>query len=239
MNIRVIDFFSPRLRGLYFSAAFVLLLASCMDNNDDFVTEPVQVAYVSVYHASPDAPDLDIVVDNKAININPFDYAAYTGYLNFFTGNRNIKFNASNATSALIDTTFNFEDGKAYSIFAVDQLSRIEALLVVDSAARPAEGKAMVRFVQLSPDAPALDLSTPQQPGSPVFSNNSFKQATDFQEIEAKTYTFNISHTGVSDALVVAKDVNLLPGRYYTIITRGFVNPPAGNTNVLSIEVVE
>lgn len=239
MNSNVMHFISPRFRGIFFSIAFIVLLGSCMDEADNFVTEPVEVAYVSIYHASPDAPDFDIIVDNRTINTNPFDYASYSGYLNFFTGDRSIKFNSVNANNALIDTTFNFEEGKAYSLFAVDRLSNIEALLVIDSASAPSTGKAMARFVHLSPDASAFDISIPGETGSPLFANKAFKQATDFQEIDAKSYTFEVKNAGGSEVILSAEDINILPGRYYTIITRGFANPPEGNTNVLSVEVID
>ncbi|MEO5601222.1 MAG: DUF4397 domain-containing protein [Cyclobacteriaceae bacterium] len=229
---------SPGLRSIFFSIVIILFLSSCMDENNNVVTEPVQVAFVSVYHAAPDAPEFDIVVDDRTINTNPFDYASYSGYLNFVTGSRNIKFTAVNASSALLDTTFSFSEGKAYSLFAVDRLSKLDALLVVDSAAVPSAGKAMVRFVHLSPDAPALDI-TLSGIETPLFSNKVFKQATSFQEIDARNYSIALKNAGGSDAFLSADDINIVAGRYYTIITRGFATPPAGNANVLSIQVID
>jgi hypothetical protein len=236
MTDGVINFF-VKFRALFFSVALVTLLISC-DNDDDMVTQPVEVAYVSIYHAAPDAPDLDIVVDGRVINFNPFDYTSYSGYLNFYTGDREIKFRAGNANNALIDTTFNFEDGKAYSLFAVNSMPDVEALLVVDTAAAPAQGKAMIRFVHLSPDAPAFEL-TAAGTASPLFPERSFKEATSFQEVDAKTYTFEVRNKGGSDVVLSAEDVEILPGKYYTIITRGFLNPPSGNNHVLSLEVLK
>lgn len=227
-----------RFRVLFFSVALMVLLASCMDDDDTFVSQPVEVAYVSIYHAAPDAPEFDIVVDGRVINQNPFDYTSYSGYLNFYSGNRTIRFNSVNANSALIDTTFNFEDGKAYSLFAINRLPDVEALLVVDSAASPAAGKAMVRFVNLSPDASSLEVAVPES-AAPLFPGKAFKEATQYQEIDAKTYDFEIRNASASGSVVSAEDVEILSGRYYTIITRGFVNPPQGNSNILSVEVLD
>ena len=219
--------------------ALLVLLISCNPDDGDFVSEPVEVAYVSIYHAAPNAPAFDIVVDGRMINGDPLEYTAYSGYLNFFTGNREIKFHSANANSAVIDTTFNFEDGKAYSLFAINTASDIEALLVVDSAAAPATGNAMVRFINLAPDAPAFDLLHGDNAGSALFTENGFKGATAFREIAADTYDFQVRSAGASSALISAEDVEILPGRFYTIITRGFVNPPDGNTNILSVEILE
>lgn len=237
-NHNKIVHFIARFRGVFFSMALLILLASCMDEDDNFVSEPVDVAYVSIYHAAPNAPEFDIVVDGRLINRNPFDYASYSGYLNFFTGDREIRFNPVNADNSLIDTTFNFEDGKAYSVFAVDKLSEIEALLVVDSADAPAEGKAMVRFIHLSPDAPAFDVAIGEGE-APLFADRSFKEATPYKEIDADTYTFDVRNTGEAEAVLSTANVDILAGRFYTIVTRGFANPPEGNDHVLSVEILD
>lgn len=230
--------FVVKFRSLFFSVALLIMMAACMDDDDAYVNQPVEVAYVSIYHAVPDAPDFDIVVDNRVINLNPFDYTSYSGYLNFYTGNRNIKFNATNAANSLIDTTFNFEDGKAYSLFAINRLSDMQALLVVDSAGVPGEGKAMIRFVHLSPDAPAFDVSIEGDSVS-LFEGQSFKDATQFREIDGGTYSFAVANAETGNSVLSAKDVAIAPGRYYSIIARGFQNPPQGNTNLLSLEVLE
>jgi hypothetical protein len=229
-----------RLRGIFLSVALLVLLVSCTNDDEDFVTEPLEVSYVSIYHASPDAPAFDIILDGRVINREPFEYSSYSGYLNFFTGDRNIQFHSINADNALIDTTFNFVAGSAYSLFAVDKLSGgIEALLVVDSAASPAQGKAMVRFIHLSPDSEAFNIAVRGVSGDPLFEGKSFRQSTAFREIDASIYTFNINKADSPEVVLSAEDIEIRPGGFYTILVRGFVNPPQGNTNALSVEVLE
>lgn len=236
MKNHMFNFVVP-FRSLFFSIAVMVLLMSCMDEGDDFVSQPMEVAYVSIYHASPDAPAFDILVDGRVINRNPFDYTSYSGYLNFFTGQREIQFNIVNADNAVIDTTFNLEDGKAYSLFAIDRFPEVEALLVVDSAGTPAQGKAMVRFVHLSPDAPAFDVALNET--TPLFAGMAFRESSDFQEIDADTYTINLKNEGQAETELSVDDVEILPGRFYTIVTRGFAIPPEGNDNLLSVEILD
>ena len=231
-----VKYFISRFRTVFLSIVLLVLLASCMDDSDDYVSEPVEVAYVNIYHAGPDAPDMDIVVDGRVINTYPFGYTTSSGYLNFFTGDRSMQFRAQNAANALIDTTFNLVDGRAYSLFAINRLADIEALLVVDSAAAPASGKAMVRFVHLSPDAPALSVSAQ---GVDLFNEVSFREAAAFREIDAKTYTFQLTAADGADVALSTGNVEVKPGQYYTLIVRGFATPPAGNSNVLSVEVLD
>lgn len=217
--------------------AFVVLLIACADLDNDSGT-PTPVALVSLYQGSPDAPDLDVVVDNRNIFNGKFEYTDYTGYLNFYTGDRNFKFSPFNASNALIDTTLNLVQGKVYSVFVIDKLSSIEALLVQDSSATPAAGNAMVRFVHLSPDAPAINVAVTDQAGDPLFGDQSFKSASAFKEVTARTYSFTVKPAGGDTALLTVPNITLEAGRYYTIIVRGFTAPPNGNNNVLSAQVV-
>lgn len=233
-KINVANFIEGKRVTLLFCAALIFL-ASCMDEDTPSV-EPVPLGYVSIYHAAPDAPPLDILVDNSKVNNKPFDYTTYSGYLNFRTGSRNVKFNSFNAANALADVTFNVAEGKAYSLFVINTLSGIEPLVVVDSAAAPSTGKAMIRFVQLSPDAPSVNVTA--KDGTALFPSTSFKQATDFKEIDAKSYSFDVKSEATGEVVLSSNEVALRPGGYYTIVTRGFANPPAGNTNVLSVEIL-
>jgi hypothetical protein len=218
-------------------ATLIFFLSGCLDKDENNV-QPVPVGYVSIYHAAPDGPLLDIVVDNNRINNQPLSYTDYSGYLNFHTGNRNVKFTAVNAANALIDTTFDVSEGKAYSIFVINRLPNLETLVVQDSAAAPAAGKAMIRFVQLSPDAPAVEIGVAGGTTTNLFGSTRFKQATAFKEVDASTYSFEVKAAGTNTVLLSAKNIVVQPGGYYTIVTRGFATPPAGNTNVLSVEVL-
>jgi hypothetical protein len=218
-------------------AMLTFFLSGCLDDDATQVA-PVPRGYVSIYQASPDAPLLDVLVDNRPLG-SSLAYTDHSSYLNFYTGNRNLKFNAANAASALVDTTFSVADGKAYSVFVINTLSKgLETLIIADSSAAPETGKAMVRFVNLSPDAPAFDVVANSDHSNLLFQNTAFKGATEFQSIDAGSYTFDVKQAGTQTNAVSANKINIMPGGFYTIITRGFINPPTGNSNVLSIEIL-
>jgi hypothetical protein len=216
----------------------VVMLAACADFEDDRI-EPVPVGYVSLYNAVPDAPGLDISVDERQLNnTGTFDYADYSGYLNFRTGDRTIKFTTANAANALAEAEVEVNAQKAYSVFLINRLADVETLVVRDSSAAPAQGKAMIRFIQLSPDAPEVTVEYADESATPWVSNAAFKDVSDFIEVDAATYTFNVKNKATDESIVEAESVRIQAGGYYTIITRGFTNPPAGNANIVSIEVL-
>lgn len=215
-------------------AALVLVMSSCLDD-DDPQNQVTPVAYVAIYHASPNAPELDVIVDERPVN--RLEFTDYTGYLNFYTGERNFKINPFNASNSLVDTTITFSDGAFYSLFIVNDLPNVEALAVRDSASAPSEGKAKVRFINLSPDAGTLEVTANDEDSS-LFNAVEFKKPSTFVEVDAASSSFVLRPAGGSDELVKVSDINLRPGRFYTILARGFANPPTGNNNELSLEVI-
>lgn len=218
-------------------ACVSLVMGGCLDDdsNDNIVDIPV--SYVSLYNASPNAPALNVVVDDRLINSNaPLEYADYTGYLRFHTGKRTLEFGPYGANNVALDTAVTLENNRAYSIFVVDNYENAEVLVLTDSSAtEPATGKAMIRFVNLSPDAAPLTLKVKDAAGN-LTDAQPFKGATAFQEVDAQSYNFEITADGQS--VLNIPNVSLSAGAYKTVLVRGYKTPPAGNTSVLSGEVI-
>lgn len=224
-----------RLLGTVSCMMLMLSMTSCLDDSDG--VEPAVVAHVSLFHASPDAPDLYVLLDDNPLSSQPLEYSDNTTYLQFYTGNRELAFNSYNASNRLIDTTFNFKENTAYSVFVVNEQEDLSTLLVEDELETPASGKASVRFIQLSPDAPEVDFSVGEE-NSLEFTNQEFKQATDFTEVDADMYTLTVKATGEEESLVSVQEAEFIAGRVYTVILRGYANPPSGNSNGLNVQII-
>ncbi len=217
--------------------ALAILLAGCkLDENDSPDLPPV--AYVSLYNASPNSPGLNIMVDRKVINNYSFDYADHTGYLRFFTGDRTLEFGPYGANNVVTDTTITFEEGKAYSVFVVDAYQDADVIVLSDETTQPASGKAKIRFLNLSPDAPDINLAVSGN-DTPLFTGQSFKEKSEFLEVDAKEYDFQVKlASGNNDLLLSVPDAILQEGWTYTVLVRGFQTPPGGSSSVLSAEVI-
>jgi hypothetical protein len=215
-----------------------LSLTSCLDKDEDPVA-PQPISFVSFYHGAPSAPDMNILIDGGQINNVPFKYSDYTNYLGFRPRSVKVKFGPTNAVNPSRDTTLTLVEDKIYSIFVVDEAAQIDLLVLTDdSLETPATGKAGVRFVHLSPDAPAVDVATTGTSAANLFSNVGFKGSTDFIELAAGKHTLQVKNAGGSDVLLPVPNVELTAGRIYTFVFRGFVTPPAGNTKTLDFQVL-
>jgi hypothetical protein len=212
-----------------------IVLTSCDDDDDDDMGLN-ETASVMVVHASPDAPGVDLLVDNAKVNTAALTFPNNTGYLDVQAGRRNFKVNAAGTNTTVIDANVDLTRDMNYSVFAINTLSSIEPLVLEDDLSTPAAGKAHVRFVHLSPDAPAVDVAVTN--GPVIFSNRAFKSATAFTPVDAASYNLEVRLAGTETVVLTVPNVQLATGRIYTIFARGFVAPPTNNTNALGAEVI-
>jgi hypothetical protein len=177
-------------------------------------------AKVMAIHASPDAPGVDLLVDNAVSRTN-LTFPNNTAYLNVNAGARSIKANVTGTTSAVIDAMLQLEAGAAYSVFATDSVSSISPMVLVDNLTTPAPGKAHVRFVHLSPNAPSVDVAV--QGGAVVFGNKAFQENTEFIPLDAATYNLEVRLAGTNTVVLYLPNIALQSGKIYTLFAKGFV----------------
>src|SRR5690554_3484012 len=215
--------------------ALLPFLTSCLDNDDQNL-EAVPVAYVSFYHGSPNISSLRIEVDHRPYNTNAFDYSTYFDYGRFYTGDRNFSFKVGNAANSLLDTLVKFEADKAYSFFISEEEDGFLPLLVEDDLDSPAAGKAMIRLIHLSPDAPEVTLQIGEDEEE-LFENQAFREVSDFVEVEAGRLNLNLLAAAGGESLVSATNVNIREGRIYTLVVRGYMESNNA-ANSLSLQLV-
>ncbi|MBD3628597.1 DUF4397 domain-containing protein [Cyclobacterium sp.] len=215
-----------------------VVISACDVGDDDPVPLP-DISYVGLYNASPDSPPLDILMENGRINYYPLRYSDYSNYLNFYAGERTMRVSPVNASNVVVDTTFNFEPEAAYSLFYVNEYDDIQAFLVEDEVLSLSSGEAAVRFIHLSPDSPEVNLVRSVEDENTVLAEgNAYLDPTSFMAVESGVQSFQVNLTDNGEEVLSIPDLNLRSGGVYTILARGYNNPPAGNNNNLSADVL-
>jgi hypothetical protein len=205
----------------------------CLKND---TPQPQLYAGVAIYHSSPDAPDLNIVIDNEVINTAAFKYKNYSNYIEVLDGDRRLRFNSFSGGTNLVDATLNFEVNKSYTLFVINTLSKIELLRIDDATDFPSSGNGKVRCLQLSPDAPQVEVKWTGE-STPLFSGMIFKQVKDFKEVPSGKYSLEVKVIGGSGRTIVVPDVEIKEAGYYTILIEGFDNPSVF-INGLTVRVI-
>lgn len=210
-----------------------LAIAGCGDD-DNPASPQNSTARALVVHASPDAPGVDLLVDNVVVNSQPLIFPSNTGYLSVDSGNRSIKVNAAGTNTTVINANLDLTADAAYTIFATGRLADIAPLVLQDNLAAPAAGKAHVRFVHLSPDAPAVDITLTD--GTVVFDNQAFRGYTAFTPLDAGSYDLQVRLAGTPTVVLNLPGIAVADGKIYTVFARGLVG--GSDEQALGAEII-
>ena len=210
----------------------ITVFTGCSDD-EEIVTPPVAKSKVLVTHASPDAPGVDLLVDNAVAGTN-LTFPNSTGYLEVNSGTRNVKVNVTGTSTTALQANLNLAADKNYSVFAVNNVASIEAVVLEDNLTAPASGKAHVRFIHLSPNAPAVDITLTD--GTVVFGDYIFKEASAFTPLNAATYNLQVKFAGTSTVVLELPNIALTAGKIYTVFAKGLVG--GAGTQALGAQII-
>lgn len=209
---------------LYKTAAILimssLIFVGCSDDDDNPTKPEAANANVKVVHASPDAPGVDLLVDDNVAGAN-LTYPNNTGYLEVEEGTRNIKVNVTGTSTTVIQADLPILGNKNYSVFAVDAVANLTPIVIEDDLTSPAAGSSHVRFIHLSPDAPAVDITLTD--GTVVFGNYEFKDYSEFTPLPSASYDLQVRLAGTSTVVLELPGISVMDGNIYTVFAKGFV----------------
>jgi hypothetical protein len=172
----------PRsLAGLLLAPVLALAIAAPVAAADE--------AMVRVLHASPDAPAVDIKVDDTDVLTNvPFE--TISDYLPLAAGTYNIKVCATGTDTCVIDADLTFAANTKYTVAATNVLASIEAQVLTDTPA-PTADAAQVRVIHFSADTPAVDVLT-QDGATTVVDALAYPNATDYLSLPGGSYDLKV-----------------------------------------------
>ena len=191
-------------------------------------------ARVRVAHASPDAPAVDVWV-NGAKAITNLAFKGISPYAALPAGSYAVQVVPTGATTpAVISATLPLAANQDYTVVAMDMLAKITPIVLMDNNTPPPAGKAKVRIVHASPDAPAVDIAVK---GGPVLIKNlAFKAASEYLTVDAATYDLEVRPTGTTTVALALPGVKLDAGNVYTFFAEGLVSGTPALTVVPSVD---
>src|SRR5688500_17759494 len=100
------------LKTIYLAVLSVFMISCDKDDDDE-----TKKANLMVVHASPNAPNVDVRVNNSVVLSN-VAYPGNSQYLSTNAGSTNIKVSPTGTTTYVIDASVDLEANKNYSVFA-------------------------------------------------------------------------------------------------------------------------
>jgi len=195
-------------------------------NQNQYGMQRDATSYLRVFHASPDAPPVDVYANGTKLASNLF-YSGFTEYMPVPAGRYNVRvFPAGQTMNPVINTDVQIPPGTIITAAAVGRVADIELLPIQDPVIPIPTGMTSLRFGHLSPNAPAVDIVLPD--GTKLFTNVGYKQVTNYVPVFPGTYSIFVRPAGTGQNVLYVPNINLSRERFYTIYAIGLVGeaPP-------------
>ena len=196
-------------------------------------------ATVRVLHASPDAPAVDVYVDDAAVSaLTNVPFGTLSDYLDVPSGDHNVKVYATGTTTdPVIDADVTLAAGTAYTIAATDALASITPQVLVDDPS-PDCDSAQVRVVHFSADAPAVDIAPAgATPDEAVVKNLAYPDASDYLSLPGGSYDLEVRLAGETTVALDLPGVTVEDCMAYSVFAIGSAADPAVGGNGLQVVV--
>ncbi len=215
-------------RGLLVLALALALAVSLAPASAAASPQGQLAAQVRVVNALVGAPAVNVMVDGIPAG-PPLVFGADPQYVPVPPGTHTIGLMPAGAAppAPLLTTEITVASGNTYSLFAMGGAGTSPQFLALDDKVLGGLGdQAAVRFVNASPDAPAVDIALPD--GTMLASGIAYGQARPYILVPSGTVAPEVLVAGTSTVLGTIPVVQARPGRRYTLAAVGLTSgdPP-------------
>ncbi len=196
-------------------------------------------AQVRVLHASPDAPAVDVYLDDVKVDaLTNVPFGVISGYLAIPAGDHNVKVYATGTTTGpVIDADATVATGKRYTIAATGAAASITAQVIEDTPS-PSCTTAQVRVIHFSADAPAVDIATAgSTPADAVVKNLAYPTASGYLALPGGSYDLEVRLAGTTTVALALPGVAVKDCDSYSVFAVGSAADTPVGGNALQVVV--
>lgn len=200
----------------------VMITASCSKKKD------VGSGLLMIVNASPAFGPLDVNIDGRLVSGAGLASPGNTPYTPILEGKHEVRALAVGGTTNLLSLTLTTVANANQSLYIYDRPGSLQEFAVEDNYSTPTAGQCNIRFFNLAPSTPQLDIGTLSGATfTPLYTNRVFEVSSNaatnavFKSIAAGTYNFDMRVSGTGASIATANNVVLQSGKTYTIYARG------------------
>ena len=212
---------SLHLRALRVLAPLALIAAvgACSGSTTGTTTARTDVRVVQ---ASPDAPPLDVLVDDT-VDFTGLPFDSVTPYALVRADSDTVSVRASGGSSTLTSKVYEIAAGQNYTLVPYGPVAALGTQVLVDDTVAPASGSANVRAFLVAPSMGAVDVYV-SPPGtdltaqSPLMTGLRYPNASANIGVIAGTYDVRVTLTGTKTVVLDAGTITFGDGQNRTLV---------------------
>lgn len=183
-----------------------------------FIRNDIDVSYVRLFNASPDAPPIDIYI-NGELTFKNLSFKNFSEYIQLPIGNYKIEvFSAGQKLNIVLEENIQVLEKQVITIAAVGSFEDLQLIPYIEGSTEDLlVDESRLRIINLSPDAPGMDMLIDERL---VFKDVKFMDATDYVQIPSDQYNVSINISDTDDEILNLK-VELKSQKVYTIYIVG------------------
>lgn len=183
-------------------------------------------ASVRFIHSSPSSELIDFSYLGEGADyytdiVTEASYGTQHGYFGLVAGTRSFRAYLTGTSLSIASATASLKENGKYTIIADDLDAAINPslLAIADTTVVPDSGKAFIRFIHVSADAPALDII--KADSSLLITDLKRYEASGYLKMDAGTYEFVAVTSGSDNAILTLPPFTLTSGINYSVIFSG------------------
>lgn len=199
---------------------------------EDIARAPFGASAIRVWHNSPDAPNVDIVVNGQTALTN-VPYGTASDYLRLPAGSYDVKVNVTGTTTTVFEASLPLEAGQAYTAVAMGSVTGKGAAFKV-SLLEDATSGALVRVLHASPNVPAVSVFVN---GQRAIARLGALKASGYLPLAPGTYNIAVGLAGqpLSKAVLRTK-LTVNDKTRYTALARGLLKGKGARKLQLAVQ---
>lgn len=199
---------------------------------EDIARAPFGASAIRIWHNSPDAPNVDIVVNGQTALTN-VPYGTASDYLRLPAGSYDVKVNVTGTTTTVFEASLPLEAGQAYTAVAMGSVTGKGAAFKV-SLLEDATSGALVRVLHASPNVPAVSVFVN---GQRAIARLGALKASGYLPLAPGTYNIAVGLAGqpLSKAVLRTK-LTVNDKTRYTALARGLLKGKGARKLQLAVQ---
>ena len=177
-------------------------------------------ATLRVIHASPGAPEVDVLLDGQPL-LQGLAYGTASNYATMTPEEHRVQIvpTGQTADAAVVDETIDAAPGQAYLVAVYGLLNDIGGDVYDVDLSEIEPGQARVRLINFSPDAGDVDLL--ETGGDEWFGDVGLGEASDYRDIAPGTYSADVRGGDDDRVLETVTDLTFEETRVYDVVVLG------------------